>query len=109
MMITASKEPVWLSQPTTGKLDPKWDGSYTVKSVYSPVTVQITNGSTTKVVHINSLPHHIQPINQETDQPVTLDTSPWTAPQITHTELDHLTEPRRYPLRARNPPDRFHF
>ena len=42
-------EPVWFSQPTSGKLDPKWDGSYTVKSVYSPVTVQITNGSTTKV------------------------------------------------------------
>ena len=74
-------EPVWLSQPTAGKLDPKWDGSYTVKSVYSPVTVQITNGSTTKVVHIKRLRHRIQPVNQKTDQPVTLDISPGLLPK----------------------------
>jgi len=29
---------VWLSQPTAGKLDPRWDGSWTVQSIHSPVT-----------------------------------------------------------------------
>ena len=63
------------------QIRPKWDGSYTVKSVYSPVTVQITNGSTIKVVHINRLRHRIQPVNQKTDQPVTLDISPGLLPK----------------------------
>ena len=59
-------DPVWLSQPTAGNLDPKWDGSFTVKSIYSPVTLQISNGKTTKVVHLNCLHHRLQPANHET-------------------------------------------
>ena len=102
-------DPVWLSQPTAGKLDPKWDGSFTVKSIYSPVTLQISNGKTTKVVHLNRLRHRLQPANHDTVHPVTLQALPWTAPQITHVELDNLAESRRYPLRVRNQPDRFHF
>ena len=102
-------DPVWLSQPTAGKLDPKWDGSFTVKSIYSPVTLQISNGKTTKVVHLNRLRHRLQPANHDTVHPVTLQAPPWTAPQITHVELDNLAESRRYPLRVRNQPDRFHF
>ena len=43
---------LWLSQPTVGKLDPRWDGSWVVKSIHSPVTLQTTNG---KIVYINRL------------------------------------------------------
>ena len=57
---------VWLSQPTAGKLDPRWDGSWIIKSFHSPVTLQITNGKLDKVVHINHLCHRIQPPCQET-------------------------------------------
>ena len=52
---------MWLSQPAAGKLDPHWDGSWTVQSIHSSVTLQITNGKMDKVVHINRLHHRIQP------------------------------------------------
>ena len=57
---------VWLSQPTAGKLDPRWDGSWIDKSIHSPVTLQITNGKLEKVVHISRLCHRIQPTCQDT-------------------------------------------
>ena len=101
---------VWLSQPpTAGKLDPCWDGSWTVQSIHSPVTVQITNGKVVKVVHINRLRHRIQPTCEEVTLSNTLSDHPWTPPQITHIELEHLSEPRQYPARIRQQADRFHF
>ena len=100
---------VWLSQPTAGKLDPQWDGSWTVKSIYSPVTLQITNGQLDKVVHINRLRHKIEPTCQQATCSRTPTEHTWTPPQITHIELDHLCEPRRYPVRVRQQSDRFHF
>ena len=102
---------VWLSQPTAGKLDPRWDGSWIVKSIQSPVTLQITNGKLEKIVHINRLCHRIQPTYQDTvysHTPITTDPT-WTPPQITHTELEQLPEPQRYPVRERRQPDRLHF
>ena len=40
---------VWLSVPTAGKLDPKWEGRWVVKSVKNPVSIEITNKETTKL------------------------------------------------------------
>ncbi|KAL5503291.1 hypothetical protein EMCRGX_G010217 [Ephydatia muelleri] len=40
---------VWLSVPTAGKLDPRWEGNWTVRSVKSPVTMEISDGDRTKV------------------------------------------------------------
>ena len=37
-------DPVWLSIPTAGKLDPKWEGEWKVISIKSPVNVGISNG-----------------------------------------------------------------
>jgi len=99
---------VWLSQPTAGKLDSRWDGSWTVQSIHSPVTLQITNGKMVKVVHINRLRHRIQPTCLESTSSSTSTDHSWTPPQITHIELQHLSEPRRYPSRVRQQPDRFH-
>ena len=73
---------VWLSQPTAGKLDPRWDGSWIVKSIHSPVTLQITNGKLHKVVHINRLRHRIQPPCREaiySHTPIASDDT-WTPP-----------------------------
>eukprot|EP00731_Ephydatia_muelleri_P002499 Em0001g2499a len=42
---------VWLSIPTAGKLDPRWEGKWKVKIMRSPVTMEITDGKRTKVVH----------------------------------------------------------
>ena len=46
---------VWLSVPTAGKLNLQWEGNWTVRRVKSPVTVEISDGERTKVVHTNRL------------------------------------------------------
>jgi len=43
---------IWHSVPTAGKLDPKWEGEWAVKSVKSPVSVEIYDGKHTKIVHV---------------------------------------------------------
>lgn len=37
-------ESVWLSVPTAGKLDPRWEGKWKAVAVKSPVTVEICDG-----------------------------------------------------------------
>ena len=39
---------VWLSVPTAGKLDPKWEGDWKVQSVKSPLNVELTVGRVPK-------------------------------------------------------------
>ena len=39
---------VWLSVPTAGKLDPKWEGNWKISAVKSPVTTEITDGKRKK-------------------------------------------------------------
>ena len=88
-----------------------WDGSWIVKSIHSSVALQITNGKLDKVVHINRLLHRIQPPCWQviySHTPIVIDHT-WTPPQITHTELEKLSEPQRYPVCERRPPDRFYF
>ena len=43
---------VWLSIPTAGKLSPRWEGDWTIQEVKSTVTMKITNGHLSKVVHV---------------------------------------------------------
>ena len=52
---------VWLSVPTAGKLDPRWEGNWMISAVKSPVTIEITDGKRKKVVHVNRLHHRVQP------------------------------------------------
>ena len=44
---------VWLSVPTVGKLDPRWEGRWEITAIMSPTNVEITDGHRTRVVHIN--------------------------------------------------------
>ena len=37
-------DPVWLSIPTAGKLDPWWEDEWVIKSVKGPVTMEICDG-----------------------------------------------------------------
>ena len=37
-------DPVWLSVPTAGKLSPRWEGKWTVKTVLSQINMEITDG-----------------------------------------------------------------
>ena len=47
---------VWLSVPTAGKLEPKWEGEWVIQSVQS----KINDGKRTKTVHINCLRPRLQ-------------------------------------------------
>ena len=60
---------VWLSIPTAGKLDPHWDGRRSVRSVKTPLTVEITDGVKTKVVHVNRLRQRIVPDSTNMEEP----------------------------------------
>ena len=37
-------DPVWLSVPTAEKLDPGWEGKWVVRSIKTPITLEITDG-----------------------------------------------------------------
>ena len=105
----AAGDSVWLSIPTAGKLEPKWEGGWRISSVKSPVTMEITDGERTKVVHINRLRRRIQPMSREQSASDGCTTQPWSPPGIDHHILPSqtVTPPaRRYPQRERRPPDR---
>ncbi|KAL5506156.1 hypothetical protein EMCRGX_G007739 [Ephydatia muelleri] len=52
-----------------GKLDPHWDGRRSVRSVKTPLTVEITDGVKTKVVHVNRLRQRIVPDSTNMEEP----------------------------------------
>ena len=109
-------DPVWLSIPTAGKLDPRWEGEWVVKSVKGPVNVEISDGRRTRVVHTNRLQHRYIPGAQDfrsQDSAVGDDDtfgSDWAPPAVDHMILPPAAPPansRRYPQRHRQPPDRY--
>ena len=73
---------VWLSLPTAGKLDARWKGKWTVTSPKSPVTVKITNGARTRVVHVNRLRYRVQP--EASPLMNTSHKQDWRLPQTDH-------------------------
>ena len=103
-------DPVWLSLPTAGKLSPRWEGRWTVKAVKSPVTMEVTTGDQTKVVHINRLRHRIQPQPEAAQNMKTPPQMQWIPPQVDHLIIPSADPPatHRYPQRLRRPPDRLY-
>ena len=99
----AVSDKVWLSVPTANKLEPKWEGKWIVISIKTPVTVEITDGKRTKVVHTNRLRHRIQPDSSENT--LAEDTTKvWSPPQVEHFIEDTPIPARRNPPRDRRPP-----
>ena len=47
-------DPVWLSLQNVGKLDPRWEGKWSVSRVNNKINPEITDGVRTKVVDFNS-------------------------------------------------------
>ena len=43
-------DPVWLSIPTAGKLDPRLEGKWVIRSIKTPITLEITVRDQTRVV-----------------------------------------------------------
>ena len=77
--------PVWLSSPTVGKLDLKWQGGWKIQSVQGPATYTITDGTTTKTVHVNQLRLQILATPSHSN---TANEANWEAPSIEHDEID---------------------
>ena len=98
---------VYLSNPRSGKLQPRWQGKWRIREIKSPTDVTITDGQNTKVVHVNRLQHRKQPQHDSTSS-INTDSAPnnWFPPQIDH-HIVSAPSPlqRRYPQRDRRPPD----
>ena len=80
---------MWLSIPTAGKLDPRWEGRWVVKAIKSPENIEITNGCTSRVVHVNRVLHRFAP--PATSAHATMDRNEavqvpeqWTPPTVDH-------------------------
>ena len=96
-------EGVWLSIPTAKKLDPKWDGRWTITAVKGPLNMQISDGTISKVVHVNRSHHQMQPTpNDDPSQQKPFSTD-WIPPQI-----NHFTAFYSDPVRPRLRPSRAH-
>ena len=105
--------PVWLSIPTAGKLDPRWEGEWIIKAMKSPITAEICDGKRIRVVHTNRLRHRYVPGQHDTaelgDVNNRQECTEWTPPSVDHIVLSPSEETvtTRYPQRNRRPPDRY--
>ena len=97
---------IWLSIPTAGKLQPKWEGGWKVAKVISPINLKIHDGKRTRVVHINRVRHRFQPALEEVQNQTS---PPWTPPLIEHSIVpcDDPVSSHHNPSRIRHPPDYF--
>ena len=81
---------VWLSIPTAGKLDPHWEGRWSAKSVKTPLTVEITDGVRTKIVHVNRIRQRVVLNSIKVEEPsrrvLQEPHQNWEAPQNDHFE-----------------------
>ena len=78
-----------LSIPTAKKLDPRSEGEWRVTAVKTPLSVEITNGKRTRVVHVNRLHHRHQPTSSEATSSENTHVSDglpteWSPPWIEH-------------------------
>ena len=100
---------VWLSVPTAGKLDPRWEGNWKITAVRSPVTMEISDGNRKKVTHINRLHRRVQPSPHES-QEIRQPQLSWTSSQTEHFIVPPeapTPSARRNPPRNRRPPNYF--
>ena len=96
-------DPVWLSIPTAGKLDPRWEGKWIIQSVVSPTTFTIHDGLRTKTVHIDRLRQRIQATTSTVPAPLPLPQDNWAPPLVEH----HKFSTPRYPTHEQRQPDRY--
>lgn len=68
----------------------RWEGKWRIKTVKSPITMEITDDKLTKIVHINIFLHHcIQPVQGSECRSTNTNTNcnSWIAPQVEHKVL----------------------
>ena len=75
---------VWLSIPTAGKLDSRWEGKWVVHSIPGPTSYTITDGKRFRTVHVNRLQQRIQPDADDPQSDVVTDHTTWQPPSVEH-------------------------
>ena len=75
--------------PAAKKLDPQWDDRWTITAVKGPLNMEISNGTVSKVIHVNRLRHRIQPSSTDDTPQQELSSDTWSFPQV-----DHFTDVR---------------
>ena len=87
---------VWLSVPTAGKLDPRWEGGWIIQAVKSPITYTIHDGKRTQTVHINRLRPRLQATATSDETATSLHQNDWVPPSVEHHFIndDDSPEPR---------------
>ena len=100
-------DPVWLSVPTAGKLDPRWEGKWIIQSIVSPTTYTVHDGLRTRTVHINRLRQRLQAATSTIPTPLPLPQEDWAPPSVEHHCVtdDHQCPAPHYTTRDRRQPD----
>lgn len=73
-----------LSDPTKGKLGPRWTGPWTVTAMKSPLTVALKMNDTERIVHINRVRPLLLEDHDNNKDPV----YNWSPPLFHHEEFD---------------------
>ena len=102
-------EPVWLSIPTAGKLDSRWEGEWIVQSIVRPTTYTIHDGLRTRTVHIDRLRRRLQAVTYTIPTPLPLLQEDWAPPSVErHFVTDDYKSPVHHPTRDQRQPDHDH-
>ena len=92
-------DPVWLSIPTGGKLSPRWEGGWRIQDIKTAVTMKITDGHRSKVVHVNRVRHRYQLHPRESvEHEQCKTTTTWSSPEIEHSVISVDPPVHRYPV-----------
>jgi transposase InsO family protein len=107
---------VWLSIPTAGKLDPRWEGGWMVEQYQAnqPTVIIGHSDGRKKTVHLNRVrPHVVRPARNVEGNTQSRPDVYWHAPSFNH-EVDEieeeyrpLEEPPTRPVRNRRAPTRY--
>ena len=85
---------VLLTNPTCGKLDPRWTGPWTITRLVGPTTVTVQMGKALQTVHVNRL----RPLLEPPQPPLSALSANWCPPLFVHgEESELLSEPSSVP------------
>ena len=88
---------VLLTNPTCGKLDPRWTGPWTITRLVGPTTVTVQMGKALRTVHVNRLRPLLEPPQPPLSGSPALSAN-WCPPLFVHgEESELLSEPSSVP------------
>ena len=85
---------IWLSCPTAGKLDARWEGGWKIKKVIGSNNYEIEDSKVSKIVHANRLRLRLQPDHRIPQDRVCNETM-WLSPSVQREILSADPPPRQ--------------